>query len=339
MVRRTRTAVVGVGHFGEFHAEKYAALENSEFVAVCDVDRTRADAIAAKHGVRAVYDHRELLGNVEAVSVAVPTRSHHQVCRTFLENGVNVLVEKPISDDLPSADDLVRLAKQRRLVLQVGHLERFSAAARAIASVIDRPLYIESSRIAPFQDRGTDISVVLDLMIHDIDLILALVRAPVESVDAVGTPVLTDAEDISAVRLRFASGCIANITASRVSMKHERKLRAFQPNTYVSVDFLKHEMLVVRKQNGDRSTGAPRLDFTHQRYEEQDNLRLEISAFLDSVVTGSRPLVNGEDGRLAVAVAARIADSLQTHLEFVRTRYGDPFGRRGPAPSSSAGSG
>jgi predicted dehydrogenase len=176
-------------------------------------------------------------------------------------------------------------------------------------------------------------------MIHDIDLILALVRAPVESVDAVGTPVLTDAEDISATRLRFASGCIANITASRVSMKHERKLRAFQPNTYVSVDFLKHEMLVVRKQNGDGSTGAPRLDFTHQRYEEQDNLRLEISAFLDSVITGSRPLVNGEDGRLAVAVAARIADSLQTHLEFVRTRYGDPFGDRGPAPSSSAGSG
>jgi len=335
MAQRTRTAVVGVGHFGQYHADKYASLEGSEFVAVCDTDRSRANAVAAKHGVRPVYDHRQLLGNVEAVSVAVPTRSHHEVCKTFLENGVNVLVEKPIAHDAAAADDLVRLAKRRGLVLQVGHLERFSAAAQAILPIIKRPLYVESSRIAPFQARGTDINVILDLMIHDIDLILALVRAPVESVDAVGTPVLTSAEDIVATRLRFSSGCIANITASRVSMRHERKLRAFQPDTYVSVNFLKHEMLVVRKQNGSAATDAPRLDFTHQRYEEQDNLKLQIGAFLECVANGSKPLVGGEDGRLAVEVAARITRSLQEHLEFVRSRYGDPFA----AAPSSAGQG
>jgi predicted dehydrogenase len=329
MAQRIRTAVVGVGHFGQFHADKYASLDTgTEFVAVCDTDRARANAAAAKHGVRAVYDYRELLGNVDAVSIAVPTRSHHAVCKTFLENGVHVLVEKPIAHDLAAADDLARLAERRGVVLQVGHLERFSAAAQAIAAVIDRPLYVESSRIAPFQPRGTDTTVILDLMIHDIDLVLALVRAPVESVDAVGAPVLTGAEDIAATRLRFSTGCIANITASRVSVRHERKLRAFQPDTYVSIDFLAHEMAIVRKHDADPSTNAPRLDLDRRHYEEQDNLKREIAAFLECVATGSRPLVSGEDGRLAVEVAARIADSLRQHLDFVRSRYGDPFGAR-----------
>lgn len=324
MARVIRTAVVGVGHFGRHHAEKYASLRQADLVAVCDTDRARADEVAAEHGVLAVSDPRDLLGEVDAVSIAVPTHAHHEVCKTFLEADVPVLVEKPITHDLRTADDLIRIARERRVLLQVGHLERFSAAARALESLVTRPLYIECSRIAPFRVRGTDISVILDLMIHDIDLILALVPAPVVSVEAVGAPVLTGAEDIANTRLRFANGCIANITASRISTRSERKLRIFQPDSYVSVDFVSRKVVVVRKGDGEPVAGLPGFNVARQEFREDDSLEREIAAFLDCVAKGSAPLVGGEEGRRALDTAVNITESLRRHLEFVRGGYDEP---------------
>src|SRR5258708_36217551 len=212
-----RTAVIGVGHFGRLHAEKYAGLSGSKLVAVADENPARAAEIAGAFGVDAVEDYRQLFGRVDAVSIAVPTAQHHPVARSCLEAGLHCLVEKPISESLPQADELIRLARERRLILQVGHLERFSAARAALEGKIQEPLFVECNRIAPFKPRGTDVSVILDLMIHDIDLILELVKAPIVELDAVGVPVLGDHEDIANARLVFANGCVANVTASRIS--------------------------------------------------------------------------------------------------------------------------
>lgn len=323
MTGRIRTAVVGVGHFGRYHADKLAALEGSELIAVCDTDRERAETVAAKLGVRAVSDYRELLDQVDAVSVVVPTTAHREIAGPFLENGVHVLVEKPVTDDLADADALIRMAGQRDLILQVGHLERFSAAVQVVEKVLTRPLYIECYRIAPFQPRGTDISVILDLMIHDIDLILAFVKSPAESVDAVGAPVLTAVEDIANTRIRFANGCVANITASRISGKNERKMRIFQPDHYISIDFLTRKVVVARKGEGELFPGVPNFHIDEQVYEETDSLEREIEAFLNAVATKSPPPVSGEDGRRVLETAIMITGSLQKHLEFVRARSGD----------------
>jgi predicted dehydrogenase len=214
-----RTAVVGVGHFGAWHAEKYAHSQRCELVAVADIDGARAAAVGEPLGVAATADHRQLIGAVDAVSVCVPTGAHYQVAREFLEAGVHVLVEKPMTGRLETADRLIAIAERRGLVLQVGHIERFSSAYFALEKLVTRPLYFESYRIAPYRARGVDVDVVLDLMIHDIDLILALVDSPVASVDAVGAPVLSAQEDIASTRVKFANGCVASITASRVSAK------------------------------------------------------------------------------------------------------------------------
>ncbi len=323
MTGRIRTAVIGVGHFGRYHADKFATLEGSDPIAVCDTDGERAGAVAAKHGVQAVSDYRELLDKVDAVSVVVPTKAHREVAEPFLENGVHALVEKPVTDDLPGADALIRAAGQRNLILQVGHLERFSSAVQVVEKVLTRPLYIESYRIAPFQPRGTDISVILDLMIHDIDLILAFVKAPAESVDAVGAPVLTAVEDVANTRIRFANGCVANITASRISGKTERKMRIFQPDSYISIDFLTRKVVVARKGDGELFPGVPNFRIDEQAYEEGDSLEREVETFLNAVATKSPPPVSGEDGRRALKTAIMITESLQKHLAFVRARSGD----------------
>ena len=324
MVDRIRTGVIGLGHFGRYHVEKYANLERSELVAVCDTDPELAGEVATKHGVGAVSDYRDLLGQVDAVSVVVPTKAHYEVAKAFLENGVHVLVEKPITDDLAAADELIGIASgQYGPILQVGHLERFSSAEQVMRKVITRPLFIESYRIAPFQPRGTDVSVILDLMIHDIDLILSLVKAPVESVDAVGVPVLSGSEDIANTRIRFTNGCAANITASRVSGKNERKMRIFQPDSYISVDFLNRKLLVAQKGDGELFPGMPNFRVDEQEYVECDKLERQIDAFLDAIANKTPPVVSGEDGRRAVETALMITESLRRHQEFVRERSGD----------------
>ncbi len=304
-------AVIGTGYLGRFHAEKYARLEHARLVAVCDTDARTAQAVAERLGTRAVTDHRALLGRVQAVSIVVPTRLHHPIARDFLEAGADVLIEKPITATVAEADELIALARARGRILQVGHLERFNRAVRGLHEVLDRPRFIESHRLAPFKPRGTDVSVILDLMIHDIDIILDIVDSPLAEVRASGVPVLTPAVDIANARLEFTDGCVANVTASRISLKSERKMRIFQPDAYLSLDFQERALSIHRKGPGEQFPGVPEIASERLRYEETDPLAEEIAHFLDCVRTRARPLVTGEDGRRALATAMRIARLLE----------------------------
>ena len=311
-------AVIGVGHFGQFHAEKIAALDNATLVAVADTEGRQARKIAKKHGAEAVTDFRDLFGRIDAACVVVPTRYHYEVASACLENGIHVLVEKPITDDLDSAKMLVTLSTQHNRVLQVGHLVRFSGVVDALRRQVKRPLYIDSVRIAPYKPRGTDVNVILDLMVHDLDLILSLVDAPLVSLDAAGAPVISPSEDIASARLKFTNGCIANITASRISLKTERKMRIFEPDTYVTVDFDAQRIRTLRKGKGSMLPGIPKIDNEEQQYDEGDALEREISSFVDAIVNGRAPVVSGEDGVKALDAALQVNESLREHLEFVR---------------------
>ena len=309
-----RLGVVGAGHFGRYHAQKMAALSGARLVAVADVDADRATAVADPLGADAVADHRALIGQVDAVSVAVPAAAHYAVVKDFLDAGVHVLVEKPFTETVATARELTALAEAKRLVLQVGLIERFSDAFQAVAPRITRPLYIESIRVGPFSERGTDVSVVLDLMIHDIDIILALVDAPVADIDAVGTPVFSGSEDIANARLKFANGCVANVTASRVSLKTERSLRIFQPDTYVKVDHGERSVRIARRKDSDVPlTGPDGVELEHLRFEQGDALMREVESFAQTVRRGGVPEVTGADGVRSLEVAHRITASMSAN--------------------------
>jgi predicted dehydrogenase len=307
---RVRAAVVGCGHFGRHHAEKYAACARARLVAVVDRDEAAARSLATRLGVLALTDPADLIGLADAASVAVPTSQHVGVARRLLQGGLHVLVEKPIATTLADASALIALAAEYGRILQVGHLERFNAALLALDDVIDRPLFIESHRIAPFSERGTDVDVVLDLMIHDIDLIQLLVGRPVAAIDAVGVPVLSGCDDIANARLRFAGGCVANVTASRVSFKSERRMRLFQRDAYVSIDFVAGNATIARR---DPAAAGPVPGVALKRRElgANDALMLEIEAFV-AAIRGERPVaVSGEDGRRALDAALKITAALQ----------------------------
>jgi predicted dehydrogenase len=311
-MRKLRVAVVGAGYFGARHAENYAAIDRAELVAVCDIDAARAGEVAARVGAEPVSDHRSLLDRVDAVSVATPTASHRPIAGEFLSHGIPVLLEKPMSRTLEEADELIRLAEESGTVLQIGHLERFNAAVLSAGDILDRPRFIDCRRIAQYRQRGTDISVVLDLMIHDIDLVLDIVKAPIDWIDAVGVPVLSDADDIANARIRFTDGSVATITASRVSWKTERSIRIFQPNAYILVDLNDSKLVVTRKVDGDGRSLLSQLDQQERKFEAGGNLKRELEAFLHSVETGEPPLVTGADGRRALAAALTITEQLQT---------------------------
>ncbi len=315
---RLRAAVVGVGYLGRFHAEKYAAHAGAELVAVVDVDPARARAVAAALGVEAVTDHRALLGRIDCASVAVPTQLHHAVAGDLLEAGVDVLVEKPLTTTVAEGKALVELAVRRERVLQVGHLERFNPAIRALDGVLREPRFIECHRLAPFSERGTDVDVVLDLMIHDLDVILSMMPSALRSVEAVGVPVLTTSVDIANARLRFANGGIANVTASRVSLKRERKLRIFQPDAYLSVDYGERRVLICRREPGP--DGQPALSLEEREVPEADALASEIDAFLRAVRERETPPVTGWDGLRALEVAHVIRESLETESRAAQAR-------------------
>jgi len=310
LTEKIRTAVVGVGYLGQFHAEKYAQLENAELVAVVDLDRERAAQVAEKVGARGCSDFREILGQVDAVSIVVPTQSHYEVAKAFLEKGVHVLLEKPITTTLAEADELIRIAAAKKAVFQVGHLERFNPAVLALDGVVSKPGFIESIRIAPFKPRGTDVNVVLDLMIHDIDIIQNIVGSKAEHINSIGTPVFSEEEDIANARIQFANGCIANVTASRISLKSERKMRIFQPDAYISVDFQNKTFAVFRKGDGEMFPGVPNITKEEHSFGQTDALKSEIEAFLDSIATGKPPVVSGEDGRQALETALKIIKKL-----------------------------
>jgi predicted dehydrogenase len=305
-----RCAVIGVGHMGRLHAEKYAAMPDWDLVAVADVDAAAAQRVATHSDSVALLDYRELLGKVDAVSIAVPTPIHHGVARDFLAAGSHVLVEKPITRTIDEADDLIRLARQKGRTLQVGHLERYNAALLAADLGRGAPRLIEANRIAPFSPRGSDVSVVLDLMIHDIDLILEIVDSEVEQVDAAGSPVLSDDIDIANARLVFANGCVANVTASRVSVKVERKMRLFLPDRYVSIDFLhgrvqRHRM---RRRQGD--SGPPEVINETLTVPPGDALQTQIMHFGRCIRQRTEPHTSGVAARRALALAARIGELL-----------------------------
>jgi predicted dehydrogenase len=310
-MQKVRTAVIGVGYLGRFHAQKYAALPAAELVAVVDANAENRAKVAAETGCRAVADYRDILDAVDAVSIATPTPLHYPIAKECLERGIHVLVEKPITTTLDEARSLVETAARKGRVLQVGHLERFNAAILALAGTLHTPRFVESHRLAPFKERGTDVNVVLDLMIHDIDLIQSLVGAPIVSIDAVGSSVFSAGLDIANARIRYANGCVANTTASRVSMKMERKLRLFQDDAYISIDLQQKILTIVRKPPAGSDLAKGQVLIEERTYDQGDALLFEIEAFLQSIITGSPPVVTGEDGLRALETATRITQMVQ----------------------------
>ena len=306
MTPRLRVAVIGVGHLGQHHARILAAMPDVDLMAVVDTKPDRAAEIAARHGTRAFTAASEVLGQIDAVTIATPTSSHVEVALPFVEAGVAVLVEKPLAGGLAEADVLIKAAETRGTLLAVGHTERFNPAVGAALPLVSRPRFIEIHRLGTFPERSLDIDVIFDLMIHDLDILLAAVDSTVESVEAVGVNVLTPRIDIANARLRFASGCIANVTASRISRERVRKARFFQSDAYISIDYAAQEVEVYRlvSENGGRPTIAGgRVDVA-----TDEPLRRELADFVDAVRSGGRPAVTGQNGREALALATRIAD-------------------------------
>ena len=311
MPEMVRAGVVGVGALGRHHARVWAATPGATLVGVCDTDKGRAAAVAAEHGCRVYPDLETLLAETDAVSVAVPTESHHAVARLALEAGLDVLVEKPMTPTLAEADDLIALAEARHRVLQVGHIERFNPATEALLAAGQGARFVEVHRLGSFSPRSLDVDVVLDLMVHDLDIVLALDGSDPVQIEAVGVPVLTPRVDIANARLRFASGLIANLTASRVSVEKVRKFRVFAPKTYVSADFSAREAQVYRLEAD--AGGTPRIQTTRHGAPDQEPLRLQIVAFLRAVQDRSRPLVSGADGRRALGLALTILERIAGH--------------------------
>jgi predicted dehydrogenase len=312
MSARLRLAVIGVGHLGQHHARLLAAMPDVELVGVVDTNRTRAEQIAGLYGAQPFTAATEVLDCVDAVSVAVPTVSHLHVARPFLDRGVPVLVEKPMATNLAEADELLARAARTNTVLAVGHTERFNPAVAAALPLVSRPRFIEVHRLGTFPDRSLDIDVIFDLMIHDLDMLLAAVASPVESVEVVGVHVLTPRTDIANARLRFADGCIANVTASRISRDRVRKARFFQHDSYVSIDYAAQEVDVYRLA---LDSGRPVIQGGRLDVATEEPLHRELADFVDAVRTRRQPLVDGQAGRAALALATRIAEAIEQTRE------------------------
>lgn len=310
-MNKLRAAVIGGGYFGRLHASKLAANPEVELVAVADLDGARAESVARETGSRPTRDFRELIGSIDIASVAVPTESHHAIARPLIDAGVHVLVEKPIARTLDEADDLVRLAAQRDVVMAVGHQERFNPAFLALRAEPGRALFIEAERLTEFRGRGTDVDIVLDLMIHDLDLVLALVGTEPVHVSACGFSVFTDALDIANARLEFASGCVANISASRVSQSPVRKLRVFQTDSYLSANLQAPQLRCVRRS----PTTASGVVVAEQSFESTDALAAEIAAFVSAARTRRAPPVDGEAGRRSLKLALEIGQLVRNRLD------------------------
>ena len=308
--QKIKIGVVGIGHLGNYHLQKYAKLENCKIVAVADTMLERSRKVADLYSCTAFSDHRDMIGLVDAVSIAVPTGEHHRVARDFLAAGVDVLIEKPICATLEEADELLKLAREKKLILQVGFVERFNPAIMALEKVIEKPMFIESHRLHPFFERGTDVDVILDLMIHDLDIILKFVASPLTSVEAVGIPVLSSKIDIANVRLSFASGCVANITASRISAKTMQKIRFFSSEGYHSADCQKREILSLGKRKND--SGQVEIYSNNIEVGSHDPLEEEIRSFLEAVIHRTRPLISGEDARKSLDLAIDIIRKMKT---------------------------
>jgi predicted dehydrogenase len=305
-MKKLRIGVVGVGHIGSNHARIYSELPNAELVAILDIDPARADEIGGKYKAKAVASLNEFAGMVDAASVATPTSAHFSIARDLLAQGKHLLIEKPITEKTSDARDLAQVAAEKGLVLQVGHVERFNPVLSALEQRLTHPRFIEAHRLSPYPNRSTEIGVVLDLMIHDLEIILHLVDSTVENIDAVGVPVLSRGEDIANARLRFASGCIANVTSSRISPERMRKIRVFQEDAYLSLDYQGQSGEIYRRVDG-QITREP------VTIEKEEPLRQQLASFVDCALTGGEPRVSGSHAaaalELAVEITRRIAAS------------------------------
>jgi predicted dehydrogenase len=316
-----RLAVIGVGHLGKHHARILSSMPGVELVAVVDTNRPRAEEIAAANGARAAFDGRDIIGQVDAVTIAVPTELHRDVALAFLNARVPVLVEKPIARSLDEADRMIEAAADAGVVLAVGHTERFNPALAAARPMLTDPRFIEVHRLGTFPERSLDIDVVFDLMIHDLDVVLSLVDSDVESLEAVGVPVITNRVDIANARLRFANGCIVNLTASRISRDRVRKIRFFQPSTYVSIDYATQKVEVYRlvTEGGplpfDTAQGRPSIEGGELAVTSEEPLKRELADFVDAISARRAPVVTGEAGRRALALAQEITDKITTDMQ------------------------
>ncbi len=306
-MKKVRAGVIGVGYLGRFHAEKYASLPDGELVGVVDADPARAAELAKKLNTRAFKDPEQLLGEVDAVSIVVPTVRHHRLAKQFLEQGVHVLLEKPMTVTLEQADELIELARSKAAILQIGHIERFNPAVTAIKAMLSSPRYIIAERAAPFTVRCTDVNVVLDLMIHDLDIVADLAGSEPKAISAAGASVITRELDMASARIVFQNGCIADVSASRVSDEKKRLLRVFDNGSVYTSDYQTQKAMVSRRGGN----AVPELIVEDISKDRSDTLAEEVRAFVNSVRTGTRPLVSGIEGRRALLLARLISHSIE----------------------------
>jgi predicted dehydrogenase len=331
-LNKIKVGVIGVGHLGRLHVQNYKLISDVEIVGIYDVDFKRVQEVANEFQVKAFDNLEPLLEQIEVASIVVSTTNHFDITQACLERGIHCLVEKPITGTLSEADRLIQISNEKHLILQVGHIERFNPAIVALNDVELHPMFIESHRLASFNPRGTDVAVVLDLMIHDIDIILHLVKSPVTKIDASGVAVVTDEVDIANARLGFANGCVANITASRISQKKMRKMRLFQRNAYIGIDFLQKFSEIYQLVDSNQAKIQPnqipiefgqlnqygklkKITYERRQIEEANALKMELESFLNSVKTGKRPAVSGVDGREALRVAIQITEMIKSQVK------------------------
>lgn len=305
MSDKLRIGVVGVGYLGKSHARIYSEMEDVALFGVSDIDKERAEDVARLTGSRPFVDYSELFGNVDAVSIVVPSGLHHKVASDFLRKGIDVLIEKPITDNLKDAEELVMIASEKDLILQVGHIERFNPCYIVLKDLVNRPWFIEAQRLSPFSDRGTDVDVSLDLMIHDIDIILSLVDSRIKEIKASGLSVLTPLIDMANARIEFETGCVANLTASRISHGKTRRLKIFEPELSLTLDYQNHEVIVNKKVS---ENGPPLLRTTHIKPDKGEPLKAEIGAFIESVRKRLKPVVSGIEATEALKVALKVSE-------------------------------
>jgi predicted dehydrogenase len=310
-VEKLKVGVVGVGYFGWFHAEKFAKIPDVDLIGVVDIDEARARQVADHFSTRPFVDYKDLFNQVQAVSIAVPTPIHYQVARDFMDQGIDILLEKPMTASLQEAEALVEMAEKEKRILQIGHLERFNAAVSALNGFLRDPLFIDSLRFSPFLERASHVDVVLDLMIHDIDIILSIVRSEVTSISAVGLPLISAELDIANARMEFRNGCVANITASRVSRKKLRQIRIFQDSGSFTIDFLSNKMRALRKSQGSDGSKLVSEDI---RIDATDALESEIHSFVQKVRDRTTPMVTGLNGKRALEVALAITQQIEENM-------------------------
>ncbi|TKB27394.1 Gfo/Idh/MocA family oxidoreductase [Desulfopila sp. IMCC35006] len=313
-MKNIKVGVIGVGYLGRFHAQKYAALEGVDLVGVADIDSKQSQQVAQECNCQSFTDYTQLLPAVDAVSIVVPTPYHHQVAGACLDAGIDVLLEKPMTVTLGEADDLIAKAEGQKLILQIGHLERFNPAVQAMEPFLTTPVFIESNRIATFKHRGADVDVVLDLMIHDIDIILNIIKSPLKAIHTVGAPVATANTDIANARLMFENGATANVTVSRISRTNVRKMRIFQPGSYINVDFGNKSVMTIQLSEDLREdSGMPKQAVEMRTFADGDALLSEVTSFVQHVRERTKPAVSGYEGRRALAVALQVMEQIKEH--------------------------